>query len=71
MTDPIIGGEAATLKYSDGEFHILKPGSFVLCAVTGRRIHVRALKYWSVERQEAYVDAETSYKRELEARKDS
>ena len=31
------------------------PGSFVTCAVTGQRIPLADLKYWSVDRQEAYA----------------
>lgn len=45
----------ATLHYGDGEFAVLKPGPFVLCAVTGRGIPLETLRYWSVEHQEAYV----------------
>ena len=45
----------ATVHFGDGEFAILKPGPFVLCAVTGRPIPLETLRYWSVERQEAYV----------------
>lgn len=45
----------ATVHFGDGEFAILKPGPFVLCAVTGRTIPLETLRYWSVERQEAYV----------------
>jgi hypothetical protein len=52
-TDPT--GDPASLHYGDGEFAILKPGSHVLCAVTGRRIALPALRYWSTERQEAYA----------------
>ena len=44
----------ATLHYGDGEFAILKPGPFVRCAVTDRPIPLEVLRYWSVERQEAY-----------------
>lgn len=44
----------ATLHYGDGEFAVLKPGPFVLCAVSGRAIPLETLRYWSVERQEAY-----------------
>jgi len=44
----------ATLHYGDGEFAVLKPGPFVLCAVSGRAIPLEALRYWSAERQEAY-----------------
>lgn len=50
------GGEAV-LDYRDAEFVILKPGAFVRCAVTGAKIPLRALRYWNVDKQEAYVDA--------------
>ena len=33
------------------------------CSVTGEPISVADLKYWNVERQEAYKDAETGLKR--------
>jgi hypothetical protein len=45
----------ATLHYGDGEYVVLKPGSFVLCAVTGKRIPIEALRYWSPRLQEAYA----------------
>ena len=48
----------ARLHYGDGEYVVLKPGHFVLCAVTGRQIPLDALRYWSVERQEAYASPE-------------
>ena len=41
-------------------------GAYVLCAVTGRQIPLDELKYWSVDRQEPYVDALASIKRERE-----
>ena len=44
----------ATLHYSDGEYAVLRPGRFVRCAVSGRPIPLEALRYWSVDRQEAY-----------------
>lgn len=50
------GGEAI-VEFADAEFHIIKPGSFVRCAITGARIPLNALKYWNVDKQEAYVDA--------------
>lgn len=50
------GGEAV-LEYRDAEFVILKPGSFVRCAVTGAKIPLQALRYWNIDKQEAYVDA--------------
>jgi hypothetical protein len=50
----------AALRYEDADFKIIKNGGFVTCAVTGRRIPLIALRYWSVERQEAYVDADAA-----------
>ena len=47
----------AVVEYGDAEFHIVKPGAFVICAVTGRRIPLTALKYWNVDKQEPYADA--------------
>ena len=46
------GGEAR-LRYLDGDFQVVTPGSFVRCAVTGVEIPLDELKYWSVARQEA------------------
>lgn len=62
------GGKEAKLRYLDADFQVVTPGSFVRCAVTGQPIAIDELKYWSVARQEAYVDVEVSFKRELEAR---
>ena len=52
-----MGGEAK-IKYLDGDFDVILPGNHVICAVTGKTIHLEDLRYWSVDRQEAYVDAE-------------
>jgi hypothetical protein len=53
----------AKVKYLDGEFQVISPGDFVRCAVTGEPIMLPDLRYWSVELQEAYVDAAASLKR--------
>jgi hypothetical protein len=45
----------AVLDYGDAEFRILRPGAYVRCAVTGERIELTDLRYWSVDFQEAYV----------------
>ncbi len=50
-------GRQARLRYLSGSYHVLAPGDFVLCAVTGQRIGLPALRYWSHEFQEAYRDA--------------
>ena len=53
----------AKLRYLDADFEVLKPGRFVLCAVTRKRIALEDLRYWNVDTQEAYFDAETALKR--------
>ena len=45
----------AVLRYEANGFRVLSPGNYVLCAVTGAPIPLDALRYWSVERQEAYA----------------
>jgi hypothetical protein len=57
----------AKVRYRDGDFQVVSPGDFVRCAVTGQRIELADLRYWSVELQEAYANAEVSMKRYLEA----
>ena len=47
----------ARLHYMANGFRVLTPGSHVTCAVSGAAIDLDDLRYWSVERQEAYVDA--------------
>ena len=56
------GGEAR-LRYLDGDYQVLIPGTFVRCAVTGIEIPIDELKYWSVARQEPYTDAAAALKR--------
>ncbi len=51
------GGRPARLRYLSGSFEVLSPGDYVLCAVTGKRLAVTTLRYWSAELQEAYADA--------------
>ena len=63
------GENAATLLYGPNGFRVIKPGRFVTCAVTGEPIALEELRYWSVDRQEAYADAEASLKRELGLRR--
>ena len=58
LDSPAFGtSRAARLRYLSGSYQVLAPGEFVICAVTGRRIPLPALRYWSHEFQEAYADA--------------
>jgi len=57
------GGGEALIRYGDAEFQVLRPGAFVICAVTGRQIPIDQLRYWSVDRQEPYIDSEAASRR--------
>ncbi|QGM47011.1 DUF2093 domain-containing protein [Methylocystis heyeri] len=52
----------AELEYRDGEYRVRKAGAFVRCAVTGEAIPLEELRYWSVDRQEAYSGPEARMK---------
>lgn len=49
---------AARLHYMANGFRVLSAGDHVLCAVSGNRIALDDLRYWSVARQEAYASAD-------------
>lgn len=53
----------AKIDYRDGEYIVLSPGNYVVCAVTGVQIPLEELRYWSVELQEAYATSEAVLKR--------
>ncbi len=55
-------GKEAIIEYDDAEFHIVHPGAFVVCAVTGKRILLTDLRYWNVDKQEPYADASAAMK---------
>ena len=45
----------ASLHFGDGEYAVLKPGRYVVCAVSGRHVALDVLRYWSVAHQEPYA----------------
>ena len=57
--DTLFGGEAQ-IHYTAANFTILNMGAYVACAVSGERIPIEQLRYWSEDRQEAYRDAAAS-----------
>jgi len=63
------GNREAKIQYLDGTFRLLSAGDHVRCAVTGAIIPLDELRYWSVERQEAYIDASASVEAERRAGK--
>jgi len=59
---PSLPGQAI-LQYGDGEYTIMRPGKFVICAVSGRQIPLEALKYWNPRTQEAFAGPEEAMQR--------
>ncbi len=47
----------ATVHYGDGEYVVLKPGRYVVCAVSGEAIPLEGLRYWNAAEQEPYASA--------------
>ena len=62
-------GREARIHYLAGTFRMLAAGDFVRCAETRQAIPLDELRYWSVDRQEAYVDAAASLAAERRAAK--
>lgn len=58
----------ARLEYLSGDFVVLEPGDYVLCAATGKQIPLTDLRYWDPATQEAFSTAELAFKH-VEARK--
>lgn len=50
-------GAEAVLHYGSPDFTILKSGAYVVCAVSGEKIPLEDLRYWSPDLQEAYASA--------------
>tara|TARA_Y100001935_G_C17294860_1_gene505519 strand:- start:693 stop:884 length:192 start_codon:yes stop_codon:yes gene_type:complete len=55
----------AKLKYLNNSFEIIENGSYVICAVSGKKIPLDNLTYWNVDLQEPYFSyIEANEKRE-------
>ena len=48
----------AKLHYMANGFRVLATGDHVVCAISGERIALEDLRYWSVARQEPYATPE-------------
>ena len=66
ILDPNFTPSEATIRYMDADYVVIKTGTFVRCAITDSLIPVDDLKYWNVDRQEAYVDANAAHKAYLQ-----
>ena len=60
-----VSGEAR-LRYLDGDYEVLQPGAYVVCAASGTHIPLDALRYWSVDLQEPYATPDLSTRRAQE-----
>ena len=55
----------AKIKYLPNNFQIIEDGDHVICAISGKKININNLTYWSVDTQEAYYSfVEASKKRD-------
>jgi len=50
--------QPARLYYMANGFRVLAQGDHVVCAVSGEKIPLDSLRYWSVDKQQAYATAE-------------
>ena len=62
-------GKEAKLYLGDGHYDIMQHGDHVVCSVTGQRIPLPNLRYWSVDLQEVYVTSEVSLSRVIKMQK--
>jgi hypothetical protein len=55
----------AKLHYMANGFRMLSSGDHVVCAMTGEKILLDELRYWSVAKQEPYASPEASVRATL------
>jgi hypothetical protein len=60
-------GRPARLHYMANGFRVLASGDHVVCALSGARIPLDELRYWSVARQEPYATCALSTQAERPA----
>ncbi len=53
----------AKIKYLPNNFKIIEEGHYVECAVSGKKIELDKLTYWSVELQEPYYSYREAFKK--------
>ena len=57
------GKEPAVLQYGPNGFRVMRPGPYVLCAVTGETVPLEELRYWCVKRQEPFASPQAATSR--------
>ena len=58
------------LYYLPGKWEMIEYGDYVCCSITGEKISLDQLRYWNVEKQEAYASADIATRRFLELSKE-
>ena len=58
-----IGGRPPVLEKLHPQYREITPGTNLVCAVTGTKIPLEALRYWSVDLQEPYAGPSAALKR--------
>ena len=58
-----MNGNKAKLKFHPNRSDIIEQGEYINCAVSGKKIPLKDLSYWSVELQEAYFSPKEVKKR--------
>jgi|TARA_B100001093_G_scaffold283377_1_gene270720 hypothetical protein len=56
----------AKLIYKHNDFEIIENGDYVECAITKKKILLKDLNYWNVEKQEPYyspIEVKISYEK--------
>jgi hypothetical protein len=53
----------AKLHYHQGSFDVIRPGAYVVCAMTKERVPLDELRYWNADLQEAYATCEVATER--------
>ena len=53
----------AKIKYLPNNFQILEEGDYVQCAVSGKKIALEKLTYWSVDLQEPYYSYKEAFQK--------
>ena len=56
----------AKIKYLPNNFQIIEQGDYVECAISGKKINIENLTYWSVELQEPYYSYKEAFKKREE-----
>ncbi len=58
----------AKLHFLPGSFEVIRPGAYIVCAMSKERVPLDELRYWNADLQEAYATCELALQRSEEVR---